>query len=855
MNLNKNKYKKELKKLKKKEKIAKYHHKKIATTMSWCDIKSVDDTGIILKGKKPTVLKGVKVDPKNILIDDIDTQQVSIDKLRMALNKLKFDFYIIPVKLKLDVSDDEDIIIKKLKEEEDVRKVNLLENDLEKLFELKEYHSQIEFHIYIKDANEKYLEKKYMDLKNEFALAGFMPKELKELDYKNYINYMFENPMLNDFYFSSGIFDWQNYSSKKYLKIGETLDKYNIDDVASDNILSMGNLDDISYLSKLVPTSYRIFKNSLIIGDKYVSNMIVTQLPYTFNLAFLSNFVSLYNVKMMVKISPFNFDLTPAIKKDYNKKVDDWQKTTDPSLKARLEQELIAIDDYLKRSTQNNDITFNVTIIFSVWADSYEELTEERSRFYEKLNGMGVRTFKGLIMQDELFRLANPLMHAPYLPKEIDDGLGVPLQAEALAGLYPFIYDKLKDRGGMVLGLEISNGGAIIFNPFFYVQQKELAAKTNRVSGNMIVVGKTGSGKTTLMNLIVRFLIRCERNIFWIDPENKNKNLTLRYGGSYIEYGQRGNIINIFDLTPITFDVSEEKEELTDEEIKKMYDTDLAIAKAIENISIVLNYLFKEYSDEEASICGKMIRKTYHSVGIKPDDAGNYKSFKDLKPSDFPTFNDFKKVVENELEIIKDDQTKFIEREALNKINLKLERIVGEWSVYLNGYTTINTNANILSFGTKALYNLSDGLKSALKHIINSFAWSLCVKSKQPSALVHDEAHVDMADRASAEALSQEARRARKYNTVLLLGTQEPKDFITADVATSGKAIFNNSAYKFIMNLDKDPISDLEKLISLTESEKYFIEHRFLQGDALFICGNHNLAINVWATPQELNEI
>lgn len=852
--LKRNNYQKELKQLKKQERIAKITRYRVKTTLDWCDISSLSDEGIFLKGKKPIGVKGIKVDPKNILIMDSSDQASQIDNLRLALNKLKFEFFIAPIKLNINIAEDQTVIIEALKNESDPKRIKLFEDDLDKLYELKTHHRQIEFHLYVRDANPKILEKKFMDLYNEMSLAKLYPTKLQLADYKNYINYLFENPLLNDFYFSSGIFDWNHYQSKHFLSDDDELSKY---ELTSDDeeFLSMGNDDTLTLLSKLVPTSYHINKDYLIIGDRYVSNILVTQLPYTFNLGLLSNFVSLPDTKMMIKINQFQFDLNPAIKKDYNQKLDEYNKTSDPTLKARLEKELIAVNNYLDRSTSNNDATFNTIIIFSIYADSFVELKEKTVSFRKKLKAEGFNTFNGLIMQDQLFRLANPIMHRSHLPKEVEDGLGVPLQTEGVAGLYPFIYDRLKDKGGMVLGKELANGGAIIFNPFFYVEQKDLASASNRVSGNMIVVGKTGSGKTTLMNLIVRYLIRCQRRIFWIDPENKNKRLTRHYSGSYIEYGKRGNVINPFDLQPITFDDDSGVDDLSFEELEAMYDTDLAIDKAIENISIILNYLFKEYSDEESSVVGKMIRKTYHRVGISPGIDGKYQSFKDLEPKDYPTFSDLKTVIEEELIAIKDDSTKQIEIISLNKINIKLEKIIGQWSIYLNGHTTIPTDSKILSFGTKALYELSDELKSALRHIINSYAWSICVKSKEPAALVHDEAHVDMADFKSAEELSQESRRSRKYNTVLLLGTQEPKDFADSKVSMHGKAIFNNSAYKFIMNLDKDPVNDLSELITLNESEKYFIEHRFTQGDCLFICGNHNLAINVWATPSELKEI
>ena len=64
-----------------------------------------------------------------------------------------------------------------------------------------------------------------------------------------------------------------------------------------------------------------------------------------------------------------------------------------------------------------------------------------------------------------------------------------------------------------------------------------------RVNGNMIIVGTTGSGKSTLMGLIIKNHIMNGRKIVWIDPENRNERLTRRVGGDFISLGRNGHLI------------------------------------------------------------------------------------------------------------------------------------------------------------------------------------------------------------------------------------------------------------------------------------------------------------------------
>ena len=69
-------------------------------------------------------------------------------------------------------------------------------------------------------------------------------------------------------------------------------------------------------------------------------------------------------------------------------------------------------------------------------------------------------------------------------------------------------------------------GGRILFNPWLYLDNQELAVRESRLTGNIIILGETGSGKSTDMYLLFRYFIRRNNFIMWIDPENSNKKET-----------------------------------------------------------------------------------------------------------------------------------------------------------------------------------------------------------------------------------------------------------------------------------------------------------------------------------------
>ena len=76
-------------------------------------------------------------------------------------------------------------------------------------------------------------------------------------------------------------------------------------------------------------------------------------------------------------------------------------------------------------------------------------------------------------------------------------------------------FDSLKDPGiACLLGTDFS-GGVVLFNQFLYQIRKE----HNRTNANLIILGTTGSGKSTAAKLLIRSYIRNGYKIVAIDPE------------------------------------------------------------------------------------------------------------------------------------------------------------------------------------------------------------------------------------------------------------------------------------------------------------------------------------------------
>ena len=843
--------KKKFKELKKKNKLSNKINKKIKTTLNWCDVKEIHDDYVLLNGNY--YVKGIKLSPINIHLFSKETSVSFFNNFRSILNKIKLPLYFCFVKTPVDISSATSNIYNLGKKEDNNLILNLLNNDLEKYEMFKELTNELEFHIYIRSNDLKDLNDNFNLVYNDFASIGFYIKKLVKKDFLNYFNFLFENPLINDYYFTRGIFSYTGTFKRKNAYHLLQAYSYSKDEFEDIEVFSNKENYKINLKSKLVPTGYTISKNHLTIGNKYVVNLLVLELPFEYYPGILADFINIPNVKCSMLIEPFDYSLDSIIKKQYNDKLREYNKTVDPTLRTNLEMELNGLDVFLKRLLANQDITYNTIITFSCYGDTLQEANELAINFEKKLSSRKIKLIKMIAAQDQIFIITCPFLLECTLHKIIRNNWGLPLSSESIVGLHPFIFETLKDNQGFLFGYELYNNGIISFDPFYYINQKEDSKSDKRINGNMVIVGKSGSGKTTAIYLMIRHFIREKTKIFWIDPENKNAHLTYKFNGNFIEFGTRNSLINPFDLKVISVD----DDNKTEEEIERIkYDTELAIASTTDKVCQIMQMLFKEFDDQEAAIMGYAIKLAYRNCGFINKD-GTYNSFKNAKYTDYPIFSDVKKIIIKLLDIFKDDRTKEIEVLALNKINVKLERLINEWAIYFNGHTTVfneNDNYNLLSFGTKTLFTLSENLKNALNYIIFTSAWGECIKSNDLAALIIDEAHTSILQKHTALMVEQFARRARKYNTILLLGTQEPRDFSGQEVINQGKAIFNNSTYKMIMALDKEPINDLEKLVNINDNEKEVISS-FQQGEALLFCGDKKIPFQVLVTNEEKNDM
>lgn len=580
---------------------------------------------------------------------------------------------------------------------------------------------------------------------------------------------------------------------------------------------------------QIAPKGLEFKPSHFIISDKYATILTVVSFPKIIGPGYLSNLTSLSGVKVVIKHIPMPFSV---ITKMINKEIADlkvrYQEEKDQTLQERIRLDYESLEQFITMlaSTQSKIYDFQMHIMIT--ANSEDELIAKKLQVKNYLEAMEMHAIPLRFEQKKVLHSIIPI----YPKQDIEDRIGTPIPSPTIAAMYPFIFDSIKDPGlATLLGVDFS-GGVILFNQFLYQIKKE----NNRNNANMIILGTAGSGKSTAAKLLLRSHIRNNNQIVAIDPEGELEEMCLRYGGDFIDLGKGGEYGMINPLEVVV--------DADDEEIQQGLGYTV-LTRTIQTVKAFLKYYDPSIEEDVLNMFSEVLQDTYRRFGIDFNV-----DFTKFKSTDYPTFKDVYATIKGRI-ISMPEKTR--EKDILERLELKIRPITKELRYYFDGHTTIAPKSDFIVFNIKELMNVDTNIRNALFFNILKHAWSLTLDKSINTVLEVDEAHILLAGNnvLGADFLAQVQRRARKYNTGTIIITQQPSDFSDPSVIVQGKAIFDNASYYLVMGLKKQATEDLAKLIDLNENEQESIK-KYSQGEALFVCGNKRMRINVILTEEEL---
>lgn len=584
------------------------------------------------------------------------------------------------------------------------------------------------------------------------------------------------------------------------------------------------------FKSEIAPKGMNFNINDFMISDKYATILTIISYPKMIGPGFLASVTNLPGIKVVVKHIPINFsEMSKMINKEIVDLKQRYQKENDRTLQERYRQDYESLESFIQMLAATQSKIFDFQMHIMITADSKEELENKKIQIRNYLDAMGMRGIPMMFEQEKVLKSMLPI----FPKQDIEDRVGIPIPSPTIAAMYPFVFDSIKDPGSAtLLGVDFS-GGVILFNQFLYQIKKEF----NRNNANIIILGTSGSGKSTAAKLLLRTHIRNNCKIIAIDPEGELEDMTRNYGGDFIDLGKGGQY-GLINPLEVIFDADEE-------ELKEGLGHSV-LTRTLQSLKAFMKYYYPSIEDDVLQMFSEICQETYKRFNI--DFNTDFSSF---TSADYPTFDDVYSTIKGKL-LSMPEATR--EKDVMERLELRVRPFTNELRFYFNGHTTLQMNSNFIVFNIRELMNSDENIRNALFFNVLKYAWGLCLDKSINTIMYVDEAHVLLSSRneLGAEFLAQVQRRSRKYNTGTIIITQQPTDFAAENVFVHGKAIFDNASYYLVMGLRKQAVEDLARLIDLNDNEKESIK-TYSQGEALFVCGNRRMRINVVLTQDELD--
>ena len=578
-------------------------------------------------------------------------------------------------------------------------------------------------------------------------------------------------------------------------------------------------LKPADYARWAMPQDVNVKMRTVEVNGIVTHNLRVVDYPTTVPDAWIAGVFSMPATKCVIKCRPMDREKAiRAIDRSLQELRGQYMTTGVDSKRIELETHIETLGSLLATLQQDNETLLE----FSVYITAYDLVaTENNPNIPTPAKSLLPRipNMKRVVRrawQEASIRVNNmefTQMEA-YIGSQISawdpmhrESRGIP--SNSLAAAYPWIYANVSDVGGVRLG---RSDGVPVFVDFF-------RRDSERVNSNMVIVGKSGSGKSYATKSLLANLAAEDSKIFILDPENEYTELARNLHGKFINVGnaQNGRLNPFHIITALDDDEA-------GGESANSYATHLQFLEEF------FRQILPDCDKDALEYLNSLVDRVYINRGITPDT-----DFSRLRPEDYPVFDDLYDAILAEFQQTDSDYIRSILRVLMNYI-AKFSAGGRNASIW-NGASTITTEENFTVFNFQSLLaNRNNTVANAqmllvLKYIDNEIIKNRDYNTKyglrRKVVVVIDEAHVfiDTKFPVALDFMFQLAKRIRKYNGMQIVITQNIKDFVgSEEIARKSTAIINACQYSFIFALAPNDMDDLcklyEKAGGINESEQ-----------------------------------
>ena len=493
------------------------------------------------------------------------------------------------------------------------------------------------------------------------------------------------------------------------------------------------------------------------------------------------------------------------------------------SIKQVREAEVKEASEIISRMINNNEVVSYLTIYICISAQNEQDLIskcKEVERVVQKLK-LKIRPVTNFLLKSG-FKAVAPFFT---IQKDLTEYFKRNILTNSFTGGFLFNTNTFIDKEGYCFGIN-QNGGIIIFN----IWKKDY----DRTNSNMVIVGSSGSGKSlATKHIIYNELPRTKLLI--IDPEAEYTYLAKNLKGKIIECGGSNSG---YTLNPLQVRINKDDDENLN-----------ALAIHFQFLHTFFEILFPSLTDIEFSILDRVLEELYLKFNITTNT-----DISRLENTEFPLLEDLYYLLENKNKVEYKPEYK-PEYEKL--LSLIRPIAIGQASSLWNGYTDITVDTGLTIFNTKNMQEFQIQYKRAQYYNIMSYAWEIISKNKDEfDCLIADECHVlvDPNIPQTLEYVRNISKRARKYNSSIIVITQSIEDFLNEKIKLYGQSLLANSTYKLFFKMDGQDLRDVVKIFSLSKKEEELI-YNAKRGECLLSAGNRKIFVNVKVPHKELQII
>lgn len=585
-------------------------------------------------------------------------------------------------------------------------------------------------------------------------------------------------------------------------------------------------------LNVITPMGLEFKRNSLYAGDNIAKMYGIIKYPPEVGVGWLSKINNMPSTVVCQTFTPTdNSELIQNISATIRQKTGEAESARDPLVRQRALKAVEQGENIMKQIDQDGETVGYVSNVVMVTSNDEEQFTH-RCRQTETAIASVKCKARGLAnLQKNAYKAVSPY-HVP--DEKIEKVCRKLMPISTYAGGFPFASSSYSDGRGFYFAKDTS-GGMVAIDPWL--------RHGDRTNTNWVIMGVAGQGKSATAKHIITEEYAKGTKILIIDPETEYKQLTRDVGGDWIDVGGgAGGKINPFEIRPIPEDDDEETGEfeendnlrLNSKEAKGMGD----LALHMKTLEIFFGLYLSDMNDYENAYLNKAIRELYANYGITLT-----MKIADKKIDRYPTMKDLYDYL---VEKSKDKTIHSDEAENYRHLACLLENAaIGQDSFLWNNQTSIEPKSRFICLDTHSLQNSSEKLMKTQYFNILTWAWEqMSCDRTERVMLICDEAYLMIDTRVpqSLVFLRNCAKRARKYESGLMIISHSVVDFLDPSIKMYGQALLDIPCYKILFGTDGKNLQELCELYNLTEAEKELLFAK-KRGVALFCCGAKRMSV------------